>query len=786
LPFPIDDYTPHGYLANPRAVAHSWSESEGGCLRSSREYVGFGWLLPWTLRWQANVELLVVLRSGDRTLATRADFDAAGLHASHHSARLFEYRWQAFGRAWTACYTLIDRDQLGLQVTWTPTDTDEARSGADVAVLLVLRARHRPGQNAAADASSPPVQVWATDRRPGSSAGRVSLPAPFGELELAVDDTARWSALSAADLAALLPPSAEDDVGVASEARFSVSFRIADRNGEAQAIVRRIRQTSVDTSVESQVRNAVQVAREADDAFWAGAARLEGDWPASWRRGWVYDIETTRMCIYPPGGIFTDVWPAWMVQWPRAVVAEGTLDVVRLAYASPTLAKRAALSLFRDATAPNVPCVFQHGEPNMVAKDGAICGTSPAWCVPFYNLERLYAQTLDRDWLTAIYPSLARYVEWWLAERTDADGWAVYKCTWEAGEDDTPRLDPERRGDNVVSSFVRPVELQATMALSAGVLARFATVLGHLDDAARWRTVEADFGRRTRQLWDDAEGRFRDWDARAGAFLAPASEVNYWGVDPIRFSALAFTPLLAGLTTPKQTRRLREELRHYAGPPWTLWASWSYVVLESALAAGARTFAAAVANDIVARVYPELDERQIASPSHPTPGVAREFWPLDLATWEACEGYGWGANTASLLIRQIFGFLDGPYLAVPEAGERPTEGTAAGSLTFRLWPGLPAAFCERGRVYRIANLPYRGHRLTVGYQIAEQQPGNSPITTLTISVTTGEPMRCLVTGPGGEIVYRSDQPARTHALPGVNGDAYDVLLELSSGRRPAP
>jgi hypothetical protein len=96
------------------------------------------------------------------------------------------------------------------------------------------------------------------------------------------------------------------------------------------------------------------------------------------------------MCIFPPGGVFTDVWPAWMIQWPRAVVAEGTLDVARLAYADPQLALRAALSLFRDTTADNIPCIFQHGEPNMVAADGSVCGTSPAWCVPFYNLERLF------------------------------------------------------------------------------------------------------------------------------------------------------------------------------------------------------------------------------------------------------------------------------------------------------------------------------------------------------------------------------------------------------------
>src|SRR2546421_583009 len=81
--------------------------------------------------------------------------------------------------------------------------------------------------------------------------------------------------------------------------------------------------------------------------------------------------------------------------------------------------------------------------------------------------------------------------------------------------------------------------------------------------------AEADFGSRTQALWDDAEGRFRDWDARTSTFLAPSAETNYWGVDPCRYSALAFTPLLASIATPAQAQRLHDELRHYAGPPWT-------------------------------------------------------------------------------------------------------------------------------------------------------------------------------------------------------------------------
>ena len=497
-------------------------------------------------------------------------------------------------------------------------------------------------------------------------------------------------------------------------------------------------------------------ARERDNAFWRGAARLDGDWPDAWRRGWVYDVETTRMCILPAGGVFADVWPTWMIQWPRAVLAEGSLDTFRLVYADPELAKRAALSLLRDAPAPNVPCVFRGGEPNMVARDGSVCGTSPAWCVPFYNLERLYLHTLDRAWLAEIYWPLAQYLDWWARERVDPEGWAVYKCTWEAGEDDTPRLDPERRGDNVVSQYVRPVELQATMALSASALARFAAALGRSADAARWREVAGRFAARTSSLWDPATGRFRDWDRRAGRFLEPAGEPNYWGIDPCRYSVLAFTPLLAGLVDDPRTRALRTELERYAAPPWILWPSWSYVLLESSVAAGARVWAGRLADEIVRRVYAELDRRAIDSAGGPTPGIAREYWPLDLAGWTACEGYGWGASTASFVVRQIFGFREGGY--------RP-------GVRFRLAPVLPARFVAAGGRYGLANLPYRGETLDLEYSVPAARARH-----LEARVAARRPTACRVTDGRGSVLYASPRAISSHRFAVRVGATYEVEL----------
>jgi hypothetical protein len=470
----------------------------------------------------------------------------------------------------------------------------------------------------------------------------------------------------------------------------------------------------------------------------------------------VYDLETTRACVFPPGGIFRHPWPSWMITWPRVVVAEGTLDAARLSYAAPEDALGLARTLFEEAPAANVPCVFQGGEPNMVAKDGSVCGTSPAWCLPFYNLWLLYCRTLDREWLEAIVPRLEAYLDYWLRERTDEAGWVVYKCTYEAGEDCTPRLDPAAEGDEVISRFVRPVELQATLAQSATILARFARELGQAERAARWDAVARDYAARTQQLWDPAAGRFRDWDKRANAFLAAPGTPSYWQTDPVRFSPLSLTPLVAGLATPEQRARLRDEIPYYDAAPWCLWPSWSYVVAEAATNAGWHEFAGRFAARIVDRVYRANDRRTLAAAARPTPGTAPEFWPLDLAEFNGSDGYGWGATTTSLWVRQVFGFLDGD----------PSEPS------FTLAPSLPEEFLRPGRRYGFAGLPYRGLRLALGYEVTPD--GLEAVVEVDQARVVG------VRSESGQESEVSFVEGRARFLV-RNGEAVRVSLELGDG-----
>jgi mannosylglycerate hydrolase MGH1-like protein len=461
--------------------------------------------------------------------------------------------------------------------------------------------------------------------------------------------------------------------------------------GEERRLVAVLVRGSAEEPPIAQVDAAYRGARREDRAFLEHCPTLSGDWPAHWAEGLHHDFQTTRLLVQPAGGIFADVWPAWMAAWPRVVFAEGTLDMLRLAYADPDVAKRAVATLLRDAPAANIPCVFRGGEPNMVAADGSRCGTSPAWCLPFLNLQLLYLGTLDRAWLAEIYPYAAAYLDWWLAHRTDADGWLVYKCTWESGEDGNPRLDPTGSGDADISQHARPVELQATLAHAAGVLAFFATELGA--DPSRWHSVSAEYRRRTQSLFDPVERRYRD------RLTAPRdTDQTYWGIDPHRYSAQSLTPLLVGLPLDPV------EVERHMLPPWSLWPSWTWSVVESAAAAGMSARVGELAYETIDRVYHITTRRELGSLRRPMPGCSPEFWPEDWRTYGGSDAYGWGATTANLLIRHLFGFKESLDTTRP---------------VLELVPAFPRQMLRLRAEYGIDQLNYRGKAFDVRYTVLD-------------------------------------------------------------------
>ncbi|HUS15247.1 MAG TPA: hypothetical protein VM536_09550 [Chloroflexia bacterium] len=700
--FPEDDYTPHGYLQNPFDAGPFPGLEAGGPIRS---LAGAGF--EWQPASGAAGGLLVGAEVGGELLLTDLD---PGLVAPYHSSRVHRLQFSHGAVNFYVEFWLAGRDRLGCRVdVFRP-----ARRYKPPAVRMLALAVTRPvaavrgwsytsglfdaasGRLAVSVERGPWYQLWVAP--PGAASHG------FGG---ALDEVGPWLAAGARP----------------QESRFYNFRRVPPLFWGALVVPLTFIKTTAHTwfmlervPVPFAVANErpgvrdLKTSRGAhereDRRFWRGAPQLgRVGWPGHWRRGLVYDLETTRLLLVPPAGIFRDPYPVWMAEWPRAVLAEGTLDMSRLAYADPAAATSAVLALFRDTPGAQVPCVWANGGYNMIAADGAPCGTSPAWCLPFHNVWLLWLRHADPAWLAALYPHLVAYVRWWLAERTDAAGWLVYQCTWESGEDNTPRLDPTRSGDAVIRDLVRPVELQAAMAMCAAVLQRFALVLGHQDEAGEWQELYITCRDRARMMWDASSGRFRDMDPVTGGWRQTAEQDGYWGsATGTQISPLQLLPLMYGIATEEQAAALRADLPGYVAAPWTWWPSWSYHVAEAALAAGSPEVAAALAEAVVDRVYREMDRRN-RDDGRPLPGVAPEFWPEPDAggalLWQPGEAYGWGASATLYLLRYLIGFQ---------------ESDDISQQSFLLRPALPPPMRTAGAIYTVKNLGIRGAHFDLTYQ----------------------------------------------------------------------
>jgi hypothetical protein len=718
-----EDYTPFGYLRNPGHRADSWQAVWGGNLRTADDSLGLEWVYPWHKDRAAGAGISLTTSVGGRACRRRADFQALGYTSRHHSADVLGFQWST-DEVWaTAHFFLTNDDALAVHVSLT--NQAGLPRPAHLGIFGRAWARERAVD---LDTQRPVIRFRSSGVQ--HALAIAGLDASLARLDVEGEVWAGWETTLS------LGPGQQVEVT-------AVLGRADDPEAAGQSAVAGLNEAKA--GLEQRLR--------ADAAFRAGCPELSGDWPPDWPNGLVYDMETTRALVLTPGGIFRDVWPTWMAAWPRVVLAEGTLDMLRLAFADPPTAQRAVLSLFRDAPMPNVPCVFQDGGYNMLAADGRRCGTSPAWCLPFLNLQLLYLRTLDREWLAALYPYLAAYLEWWLEHRTDAEGFVMYACTWESGEDGNPRLDPTGSGDGVISDRIRPVELQATLAHAASVLAFFAAELGRGEDRRRWRRVQSAYWRRTQRLFDSTAGRFRDWLVQEGKFVPPCPEKPYWGVDACRWSPLSLTPLLVGSLAPEHVRALSAELTGLACAPWTSWPSWCYVLVECAAAAGLYEWAGEIAWKTIDRVYRVTNRRGLAELSRPTPGAAPEFWPQDWRTFQGCDAYGWGATTANLLVRHLIGFKDSPT----------TRGWEA-----ILTPALPASMRQAGRRYTLRKLQYRGLLVDLTYVVDDAG--------LSLELELPRPMRCHVRQASGT-VYASRAARSRHRIAGLGvGKAYRLSL----------
>src|SRR6266516_316750 len=599
---PHDEFTPHGYLDNPY---HSWKLNPSGVLRS-RAPLGMGWHVPnlgsyARNQFQYTAHLALGLKIGKTVLVTPEDFRRHNCAVvSHlHTKNRFEYTCTVPKHALTltARYFLVQEHALGCILSLSTT----AKSPLPVTCFLIHLHTHNPHTS----------RLW--------EHGLYAIDGPqegTALLGIASEGDAFVHGVRSADGGELTPGAMGYGIALEDAAIWAHGVGVPRPNITQDEAFKRW-----EDGIE-EIALAEAQHRSDDEQFWSHAPQLSGDWPASWRRGLAYDLETLRMTIRPSAGVLQTAWDGMQIQAPRCVLAEAAMDTLFLSYADPDLASEVLLGHFESAPRPNLPCMREDGSYNMVADDGQICGTAPEWGFPLWCCDQLLRRTGDLQWLRRLYPRVASYLRWWLDHRRDAEGWLVYACSWESGQDVSSRFGPQQTGGSIIQ-HVRPVDLQASMSQGSEILRRWATVLEQeqlasteIDfaaEAAWWQRIANEFTVRTRQMWQN--GWFRDYD----------SVTNEWSTQQ---DAMHLAPIFCGVADWGHMKRLRPFL---AQPPMhsSGWAplSWPPVVMTLVGAADAAQMpldAAELAYRFIDASYRSTDSRE--SYEHGgLPGVTREY-----------------------------------------------------------------------------------------------------------------------------------------------------------------
>jgi hypothetical protein len=235
-------------------------------------------------------------------------------------------------------------------------------------------------------------------------------------------------------------------------------------------------------------------------------------------------------------------------------------------------------------TSAGVRAILLAQSPNGVVPNvDAANGISPDRSQPpvgAYIVLKDYERNPDIEQLRWAYPRLKKWHEWWLGNRGDGqpsrdgnqDGlleWGsdrgatfsvggrgfLVQAKWESGMDDSPMYDDVTYDPKTYTMELDDVGLNSLYALDAECLAKIAALLGNEDDNRRF-VAEYDRVKSLvrRLLWNEQDGIFenRYWDGRFSQRLSPTN----------------FYPLLAGIATIEQAKRMVREHLLNSGEFW--------------------------------------------------------------------------------------------------------------------------------------------------------------------------------------------------------------------------
>jgi hypothetical protein len=188
-----------------------------------------------------------------------------------------------------------------------------------------------------------------------------------------------------------------------------------------------------------------------------------------------------------------------------------------------------------------------------------------------YAVWKVYQRYPDRGLLEWAYPRLKRWHEWWFRDRGDGQPWRDgnrdgllewgsnrgsressggrgfrLQAGWESGMDDSPMYDAVHFDEQTHTMDLDDVGLNSLYALDAECLSALATILGKQEDANAFQADYEKMKQRIQEkLWNEADGIYenRSWSGEFSKRLSPTN----------------FYPMLAGIATPEQARRMVSE-----------------------------------------------------------------------------------------------------------------------------------------------------------------------------------------------------------------------------------
>jgi len=687
--FPQGEYTPFGYLDNP---FHTWKLNRSGVIRVNPP-CGFGWLFPNAQSPVYRAYLNVGIQFGNHQLLTEDDFKEKDvpLTCSYHSKNLFRFNWHWKNFDVMVEFFLADENVLPTNVEINLID----KKVADLSLLFLQSVYLNYRQTGLWDFGL----TGRFDEITNSAIIKSFAEGYCFTLKPSVKCQKYIFGDNLARLNNKLQKSEKIFFSTTNTSLFSLIHIHVEINAQDSFKTNCVFARSVSEDKTIQLAdnylprlNTTRNARiKQDEQFWQSCPKLEGDWPDHWKRGWVYDWETLRMNLREPVGIFSTRWDAMQIQKPRIVMAETALDMLMMSYAHSEISQEVILGLFQDALDSQVPCAREDGSLNMISEDGSECGTSPAWCFPFYCFESIVMRHFNREWLTKLVPYLEKYLDWWLKNRTDEEGWAVYHCSWESGQDDSIKFLIEQPTGGEIVSHLRAVDLQAAMAQSAKILNFFASCLNQENEY--WKQVYQDFEKKTQEMWQG--NWFCDFDTRTNDWV---NKKDYRDITNL-------APFFAAIYSEDQLAISQKWFEYFKENPkyWLEWASFFFMYIEACWRVGFKELASQVLFDIVNRVYKNWDRRDWQE-GEPMPGISVECWGLEKPY--GSEGYGWAATLSLHIIRSLIGYR---------------EYQPDFQNSFLLCPNFPGELLIPGNTYTISSLKFQDKVFSISYEILKDR-----------------------------------------------------------------